>query len=71
MEFAHRLGFQVEKADGMLEDQRDRLLADMLHSLPKEIFRFHESAPENLSVSFKEHLLNSTVTTDTTWIPEM
>ena len=30
MEFAHRLGFQVEKVDGMLEDPPDRLLADML-----------------------------------------
>jgi hypothetical protein len=38
LKLSRRLGFMVPKVDSELWDSRERFLADMLNSLPKELF---------------------------------
>ncbi|KIM93529.1 hypothetical protein OIDMADRAFT_35637 [Oidiodendron maius Zn] len=61
MELAHRLGFKIPEVDEMHQDPGERLLADMLNGLLKEIFRSDGMVPENLSTSFREYLSSSTI----------
>lgn len=57
--------------DGILEEPGERLLTDLLYSLPKEIFRFNRRVPERLALSFKEYLSNSTIAADRTLQPSI
>ena len=61
IELAHQLGFKIGDVDRIYQDLGERLLADILNSLLKEIFRSGERIPETLSTSFKEYLSNSTI----------
>ncbi|OBT43216.1 hypothetical protein VE00_06383 [Pseudogymnoascus sp. WSF 3629] len=59
--FGQRIGFSIKTDQDALIDPSERLLADMLHSLPKEIFGVNEPIPEALSALFKGYLSNSTL----------
>jgi len=71
IELGQRLGFSVQTVEGVLEDPSERLLTDMLHSLPKEIFNLNGAIPEALSVPFTEYLSNSTIVAHTTSRPSV
>ena len=62
LEFGQRIGFSIQTDQDELIDPSERLLADMLRSLPKEIFNVNEPIPEALSALFKGYLSNSTLT---------
>jgi hypothetical protein len=59
--FGQRIGFSIKTDQDALIDPSERLLADMLHSLPKEIFGVNEPIPEALLALFKGYLSNSTL----------
>jgi hypothetical protein len=59
--FGQRIGFSIKTDQDALIDPSERLLADMLRSLPKEIFGVNEPIPEALSALFKGYLSNSTL----------
>ncbi|KAL5350969.1 hypothetical protein ACLOAV_004542 [Pseudogymnoascus australis] len=61
LEFGQRIGFCIQTDQDALIDPSKRLLADMLRSLPKEIFNVNEPIPEALSALFKGYLSNSTL----------
>ncbi|KFY01351.1 hypothetical protein O988_02790 [Pseudogymnoascus sp. VKM F-3808] len=62
LKFGQRIGFSIQTDQDALIDPSERLLADMLRSLPKEIFKVNEPIPEALSALFKGYLSNSTLT---------
>ncbi|OBT64130.1 hypothetical protein VE03_06282 [Pseudogymnoascus sp. 23342-1-I1] len=61
LEFGQRIGFSIQTDQDALIDPSERLLADMLRSLPREIFYVNEPIPEALSALFKGYLSNSTL----------
>jgi len=63
LELGHRLGFELSVGIDIHKDPADRLLEDLLQSLPKEIFKLDFQVPLYLSLSFKNYLLNSTIST--------
>ena len=71
LEFARQLGFKIQEVNGVLEEPGGRLLTDMLSNLPREIFKWDGTIPENLSVSFKEYLSKATITADSTLQPSI
>ena len=68
-DLAYRLGFELPTAVDNYEDPVERLLADLLSSLPKEIFKLDSNVPLNFSRSFKEYLANSIITTPSSTHP--
>ncbi|ELR06575.1 hypothetical protein GMDG_08048, partial [Pseudogymnoascus destructans 20631-21] len=61
LEFGQRIGFSIQTDQDALIDPSERLLADMLRSLPREIFNVNEPIPDALSALFKGYLSNSTL----------
>ncbi|KAM3074504.1 hypothetical protein ACMFMF_006511 [Clarireedia jacksonii] len=64
LNLSRRLGFQTLHIPEALEDPTERLLNDMLNTLPKEIFRFQGSPPTSLIEAFTEYLSSSTIVTN-------
>ncbi|KFZ20622.1 hypothetical protein V501_00020 [Pseudogymnoascus sp. VKM F-4519 (FW-2642)] len=71
LEFSQQIGFSTETNQAAGEDPTETLLADMLRSLPKEIFNVDRATPETLSIPFKEYLSNLTLTSNTTLKPSL
>ena len=61
LKFGQRIGFSIQTDQDALIDPNERLLADMLRSLPKEIFNTNEPIPKTLSDLFNGYLTNSTL----------
>lgn len=59
--FGQYIGFSIQTDQDASIDPTERLLADMLRCLPKEIFDVNEPIPEALSALFKAYLSNSTL----------
>jgi hypothetical protein len=64
LELSWRLGFIVPKLDGELQNASERLLSDVLESLPKELFQFREPIPAAILSSCEEYLSSSTAVVD-------
>ncbi|KFY69542.1 hypothetical protein V496_00162 [Pseudogymnoascus sp. VKM F-4515 (FW-2607)] len=70
LEFSQRIGFSTQTNQDT-KDPSERLLADMLRSLPKEIFNVNGTIPETLSIPFKEYLSNVTLIANNTFKPSL
>ncbi|KAM3064702.1 hypothetical protein ACMFMF_011794 [Clarireedia jacksonii] len=71
LNLSRRLGFRTLNIPEALEDPTERLLNDMLNTLPKEIFRFQGSPPTSLIEAFTEYLSSSTIVTNRTIAPSI
>lgn len=72
VELAGRSGFSVSNVTDVLsKDPEMRFLEDMLHSLPRELYKFDLDIPQPLLESFKNYLHASTVRCDSTVLPSI
>ena len=73
MELARKLHFEThqQEEDDASHNPGETLLADMINSLPREIFKADMVIPRNLSTAFSEYLLNATISTDSSRLPSI